>query len=127
MRKLFIYNANLMSANGSWNAPKIRCHGRNQGTLMPVTDNIEIENTKRQLQALSKILLGMFGLSFFFGGAFIHFVHPQTGRLRAEIEAQIISVLIVALHVTAIVVADRIGWGKVDPNGPKSLSEALRK
>ena len=94
---------------------------------MPDTDNIEIENTKRQLQALSKILLGMFGLSFFLGGALIHFVHPQTGRIRAEIEAQIVSVLLVALHVTALVAADRIGWGNVDPKGPKSLSEALRK
>jgi hypothetical protein len=94
---------------------------------MPLTDNIEIENKKRQLQQLSKILLGMTGLSFFLGGTFIHLMHPQTSRLRAEIQGQIMTVLFVALHVIAIVMADRIGWGKVAPNGPRSLSEALRK
>lgn len=92
-----------------------------------ITDRIESDQKKARLQALAKIMLGMSGFSFFLGGSFIHFVHPETSRLRAEIEAQFLFVVFVALHVAAIVGADRVGWGKVDPTGPKSLTDALRK
>jgi len=101
--------------------------GSKNYTLTTVSENIEIEDKKSRLQMLSKVLLGMFVLSFFFGGALIHFVHPQTGRIRAEIEGLGIATLFAVMHVTAIVIADRIGWRKEDPNGPKSLGEALRK
>ena len=90
-------------------------------------DAATISKRKSRLLVLSKILLGMFGLSFFFAGALIHFLHPQTDRIRAEMEGQLTTVLFLVLHVTAIVVADRTGWGKFDPKGPKSLSDALRK
>jgi hypothetical protein len=91
------------------------------------TNATTISKMKSRLQVFNNIFFGMFVLSLFFGGPLIHFVHPHTGLIRAEIEGQVIGVLFVALSVTALEVADRIGWGKVDPKGPKSLSEALRK
>lgn len=91
------------------------------------TNSAAVSKTKAQLRVLSRISLVAFGLSIFFGGALIHFVDPKIGRIRAEIEGQIMAVFFVAMSVAAIVASDRIGWGKIDPKGPKSLSEAFRK
>ncbi len=80
-----------------------------------------------QLKFLTWVLLAAFGLSTLFGGALIHFLHPQTGRVHAEIYGQLIAVLFIALSLALAVYADDLSMGKVDPEGPKSLSEALRK
>jgi hypothetical protein len=108
-----------------------------QSKVQRLRDSPELELNSTNSAAILKIyawlkflfwvLLAAFGLSMFFGGALIHFLHPQTGRIRAEFYGQIMAVLFITLSIALGVYANDLGLAKVDPKGPKSLSEALRK
>jgi hypothetical protein len=91
------------------------------------TNPTSILKVYARLKFLFWVLLAAFGLSTYFGGALIHFLHPQTGRIRAEFYGQVMAVSFITLSIALGVYANDLGLAKVDPKGPKSLSEALRK
>jgi hypothetical protein len=65
--------------------------------------------------------------AFWFAGGVIHAVIPGTDRILAEIEGVGLVVLCLVLGALAKGAEGRLEAGEVDPNGPKSLGEALRK
>ena len=82
---------------------------------------------KLLLQGIAILFFATAGLAFFFGGGLIHAVRG-TDRFVAEIEGFTLAVLFAVLGGCAKAVEDRIELeGEVDPDGPKSLGEALRK
>jgi hypothetical protein len=79
------------------------------------------------LQGIAWLFFVAAGLAFWFGGGVIHAVVPGTDRVLAEIEGIALGILCAGLGAVAKGAQDRLGAGEVDPNGPKSLGEALRK
>ena len=79
------------------------------------------------LQGIAWLFFVAAGLAFWFGGGVIHAVVPRTDRVLAEIEGMALAALCAGLSVIARGVKDRLEAGEVDPNGPNSLGEALRK
>ena len=98
--------------------PELQLNAENSASILKL---------QAQLKLLTWVLLATFGLSTFFGGALIHLLHPQTGRVRAEMYGQTVAISFIALSLALGVYADDLSMGKVDPEGPKSLSDALRK
>lgn len=82
--------------------------------------------TKSLLRGIAWLFFVTAGLAFLFGGGLIHAVRG-TDRILAEIEGMALAFLSGGLGLTAKNAEDRLDEGEVDPNGPKSLSEALRK
>lgn len=91
------------------------------------TNSAAVSKTKAQLRVLSRISLVAFGLSIFFGGALIHFVDPKIGRIRAEIEGQIMAVFFVAMSVAAIVASDSHRLGKDRSQRAQIFERGLQK
>jgi hypothetical protein len=67
------------------------------------------------------------GFAFWFADGVIHAVVPGTDRILVEIEAMALVVLFLVLGILAKGAEDHFEAGEVDPDGPKSLGEALRK
>jgi hypothetical protein len=84
-----------------------------------------------------KVMPLLRGLSWFFlavwaGGMslelpLLFFFHPKWVTNRLVYEAEIAWWLCFVLSLVALICADDVWWGKVDRNGPKSLSEAIRE
>ena len=79
------------------------------------------------LQGIAWLFFAGAGLAFWFGGGLIHAIVPGTDRILSEIEGAALAALCVVLGFLAKGAQDRLGAGEVDPNGPKSLGEALRQ
>ena len=82
---------------------------------------------KSLLRGVAWLFFVTAGLAFWFGGGVIHAVDPSTDRILAEIEGMALAVLCAGLGVLAKGAEDRLEAGEEDPDGPKSLGEALRK
>ena len=67
------------------------------------------------------------GFAFLFGAGLIRAVVPGTDRILAEIGGFAVVVACGMLGISAKGVGDRLEAGEVDPNGPKSFRDALRK
>jgi hypothetical protein len=84
-------------------------------------------NAKFLLRGVAWLFFAAGGLAFWFAGVVIHSVDPSTDRILAEIEGIALAALCAGLGAIAKGVENRLDAEEVDPNGPKSLGEALRK
>jgi len=84
-------------------------------------------NAKSLLRGVAWLFFATAGLAFWFAGGLIHAVNPSTDRILAEIEGMALAALCAGLGLIAKGAEDRLETGEVDPDGPKSLGEALRK
>ena len=82
---------------------------------------------KHLLQGIAWLLFAVAGLAFWFGGGVIKALGGGTDRIFAEIEGIALAILFIGLGAIAKFAEDRLDDGEVDPDGPKSLREALRK
>ena len=83
-------------------------------------------NVRSLLRGMAWFFFATAGLAFLFGGGLIHAV-LGTDRILAEIEGMALALLSGVLGLLAKDAEDCLEEGEVDPNGPKSLGEALRK
>jgi hypothetical protein len=83
-------------------------------------------NVKHLLQGITWLFYAIAGIAFLFGGGVIH-AAAGTDRILAEIEGMALALLFGGLGFAAKGVEDHLDAGEVDPHGPKSLGEALRK
>ncbi len=79
------------------------------------------------LRGIAWVFFAGAGCAFWFAGGVIHAVVPGTDRILAEIEGMGLVVLCLVLGALAKGAEGRLEEGEVDPDGPKSLGEALRK
>ena len=87
-------------------------------------------STRTKAKSLLRVIVWLSfaaaGLAFVFGGGIIHAIRG-TERILAEIEGMAIALLSGGLGFVAKDAEDRLEESEVDPNGPKSLGDALRK
>jgi hypothetical protein len=79
------------------------------------------------LRGIAWLFFAIAGLAFWFGHGVIHAVVPRTDRILAEIKGMALALLCLGPGAIAKGIEDRLEAGEVDPNGPESLAEALRK
>jgi hypothetical protein len=78
------------------------------------------------LKAFATACFVIGGIAFLFGGVVIYIV-AKTDRVLAEMGGIGLTVLFFIIGALAQFTADRLDEGAVDPNGPTSLRQALRK
>lgn len=79
------------------------------------------------LRGIARVFFVAAVVAFGFGGGVIHAVVPRTDRILAEIEGTGLAALCLGLGAIAKGAEEHLETGEVDPDGPKSLGEALRK
>jgi hypothetical protein len=94
----------------------------------PISENPSASwNRKFVLQRLSWFFVAMWAIGMLLQLPFLYFFHPKWATVRFIYGAEIFWWLCFLLSLVAIISAEDAWWGKVDPTGPKSLSEAIRE
>lgn len=84
-------------------------------------------NAKSLLRAMGWFFLVVWAVGMLFEIPFLYLFNPKWATDRLITQAEIMWWMCFLLSMGAFVGQGCVGWGKVDPNGPKSLSEAIRK